>query len=236
MVDRRLLVLVCAVVLVETLFFAALTPLIPELAREFGLSKTGVGVLSGAYPAGGTLGAFAGAWLTTRVGVRPATVTGMLVLAACCAGFGLADHIWLLDGLRFAQGVGAAVAWTGGLAWLAAQAPPERRGELLGIAMGAAVTGALLGPLVGGAARLTSRPLAFVGVALPRSRAGGLGGAHAGASAGGATAVRADRILAAPCERGRRRLADRAAVAAVRCPRPCSARSASTPSGSEHSG
>ena len=52
-VDRRLLVLVCAVVMVETLFFAALTPLLPELSREFGLSKTGVGVLSGAYAAGG---------------------------------------------------------------------------------------------------------------------------------------------------------------------------------------
>jgi MFS family permease len=164
-VDRRLLVLVCAVVLVETLFFAALTPLLPEMSREFGLSKTGVGVLSGAYPAGGTLGALCGAWLATRAGLRTTTVVGMLVLATCCAGFGLADQIWLLDTLRFAQGIGAAIAWTGGLAWLAAEAPTERRGELLGIALGAAVTGALIGPLVGGAARLTGRPAAFASVA-----------------------------------------------------------------------
>ena len=166
MADRRLLVLVCAVVLVETLFFAALTPLLPELSREFGLSKTGVGVLSGAYPAGGIVGALCGAWLATRAGLRATTVVGMLVLAICCAGFGLADQVWLLDTLRFAQGIGAAIAWTGGLAWLAAEAPPERRGELLGIALGAAVTGALLGPLVGGAARLTGRPVAFASVAL----------------------------------------------------------------------
>ena len=165
MPDRRLLVLVCAVVLVETLFFAALTPLLPELSREFGLSKTGVGVLSGAYPAGGTVGALCGAWLATRAGLRATTVVGMLVLATCCAGFGLAGDVWLLDLLRFVQGTGAAIAWTGGLAWLAAQAPPERRGELLGIALGAAVTGALLGPLVGGAARLTGRPAAFASVA-----------------------------------------------------------------------
>ena len=95
MVDRRLLVLVCAVVLVETLFFAALTPLLPALSREFGLSKTGVGILSGAYPAGGTIGAVVGAWLSTRVGLRATTVIGMLVLAVCCAGFGLADE-WRL--------------------------------------------------------------------------------------------------------------------------------------------
>ena len=165
MVDRRLLVLVCAIVLVETLFFAALTPLLPALSREFGLSKTGVGILSGAYPAGGTIGAVVGAWLSTRVGLRATTVIGMLVLATCCAGFGFAEEIWLLDALRFAQGTGAAIAWTGALAWLAVEAPPERRGELLGIAIGAAVAGALLGPLVGGVARLTGRPIAFAGVA-----------------------------------------------------------------------
>jgi MFS family permease len=123
-------------------------------------------VLSGAYPAGGTLGAFAGAWLATRLGVRPTTVIGMVVLAVCCAGFGVARQVALLDALRFAQGAGGTVAWTGGLAWLAAQAAPDRRGEMLGLAFGAAVMGALLGPLVGGAARLTSRPLAFGGVAL----------------------------------------------------------------------
>ncbi len=165
MPDRRLLLLACAVVLVETLFFAALTPLLPELSREFGLSKTGVGVLSGAYPAGGTVGALCGAWLATRAGLRATTVVGMLLLATCCAGFGLAGDVWLLDLLRFAQGTGGAIAWTGALAWLAAQAPPERRGELLGIAFGAAVTGALLGPLVGGAARFTGRPAAFAIVA-----------------------------------------------------------------------
>jgi MFS family permease len=165
-VDRRLLLLVCAVVLVETLFFAALIPLLPELRTEFDLSKTGVGVLSGAYPAGGTIGALAGAWLATRLGVRPTTVIGMVVLAVCCAGFGVAQQVWLLDALRVAQGAGGAIAWTGGLAWLAAQAAPNRRGELLGVAIGAAVMGALLGPLVGGGARLTSRPLAFGVVAL----------------------------------------------------------------------
>jgi MFS family permease len=35
------------------------------------------------------------------------------------------------------------------MAWLATEAPPERRGELIGTAMGAAVGGALFGPVVG---------------------------------------------------------------------------------------
>jgi MFS family permease len=167
MVDRRLLVLVSGVVLIETLFFAALIPLLPQLTHEFGLSKAGAGVLSGAYPAGGTVGALLGAWLSTRLGVRPTTILGLLVLVVCCVGFGVAGDVRTLDTLRAVQGAGGAVAWTGGLAWLVIEARADRRGELLGVAMGAAVVGALLGPLVGAAARLTSRPLAFTVVALP---------------------------------------------------------------------
>ena len=216
--DRRLLVLVCAVVLVETLFFAALTPLLPELSREFGLSKTGVGVLSGAYPAGGIVGALCGAWLATRAGLRATTVVGMLVLAICCAGFGLADQVWLLDTLRFAQGIGAAIAWTGGLAWLAAEAPPDRRGELLGIALGAAVTGALLGPLVGGAARLTGRPVAFASVALLGVVLAICAARMPAPGPPASPAAPAPRLRAAQRRRDLGGLADRPAVAAVRLP------------------
>ena len=37
---RKLLLLVSAVVLVDTSFYAAITPLLPDLTDEFGLSKT----------------------------------------------------------------------------------------------------------------------------------------------------------------------------------------------------
>ena len=38
---RRLFWLVAAVVLVDTMFFAAVAPLLPQYADDFGLSKTG---------------------------------------------------------------------------------------------------------------------------------------------------------------------------------------------------
>ena len=40
---RRVLYLVGAIVFVDTMFFAALTPLLPQYAAEFGIGKTGWG-------------------------------------------------------------------------------------------------------------------------------------------------------------------------------------------------
>jgi hypothetical protein len=42
---RRLLILVCALVAVDTMLYAALTPLLPHFADTLHLSKTGAGVL-----------------------------------------------------------------------------------------------------------------------------------------------------------------------------------------------
>ena len=87
------------------------------------------------------------------------------IIVTTSVAFGLADTAWVLYAARFGQGVGSALAWTGGLAWLMAAAPRERRGELIGIAMGAAVAGALLGPVLGGVASLTGPAPAFGAVA-----------------------------------------------------------------------
>jgi predicted MFS family arabinose efflux permease len=66
---RRLLALSCAIVLVDTIFYAALTPLVPLFKEEFGLSKSAVGILSGAYGAGVLVGSVPGGYLASRSGV-----------------------------------------------------------------------------------------------------------------------------------------------------------------------
>ena len=52
---RRVLFLAGAIVLVDTIFFTALTPLLPHYAHALGLGKAGAGVLAAAYPAGRAL-------------------------------------------------------------------------------------------------------------------------------------------------------------------------------------
>ena len=55
----------------------------------------------------------------------------------------------MLDALRFVQGAACGCIWGGGLAWVIAIAPRERRGEVLGSVLAAAIFGTLLGPVLG---------------------------------------------------------------------------------------
>lgn len=163
---RRLFVLVAAVILVDTAFFAAIAPLLPSYESELGLSKTAAGLLSAAYAAGVLSGSVPAAYLAARRGPRTAVLAGLGLLGASSLAFALAGSVELLDSARFLQGVGGACSWSGGLAWLVRAMPAERRGEVIGSAVAAAVAGAALGPAIGGAAAATSPELVFSAVAL----------------------------------------------------------------------
>jgi MFS family permease len=163
---RRLLLLVGAIVFVDTMFYAALTPLLPEYSDDLNLSKAGAGLLSAAYPLGALVGGIPGGISAARVGVRPTLLVGLSVMAVTTVTFGFADSILVLDAARFLQGVASTFTWTAALAWLVAAAPPERRGETIGAAMGAAIFGALFGPVVGGVASVIGTGPAFASVAV----------------------------------------------------------------------
>ena len=149
---RGLVVLVSAVVLVDTVFFTALTPLLPHYVHTLGLSKAQAGILVASYPIGTLLGAVPGGILASRLGVRPAVLIGLGAMSVASLVFGYAHSIAVLDSARFVQGVAGACTWAGGLGWLAAATPADRRGAALGTAFSAAVGGALLGPVIGAVA------------------------------------------------------------------------------------
>ena len=158
---RRLVALTCAMVLVDTVFYAALTPLVPYFTEELRLSKSLVGVLSGAFGAGVLLGSAPGGYLATRLGVRPTAVAGLCLMSVASLLFGLASGAWELVALRLAAGFGSALSWVSALTWLTAQTPEERRGQMLGTLGSAAVMGALLGPALGGVAATVGVSLTF---------------------------------------------------------------------------
>lgn len=163
---RRLLVLVGAIVFVDTMFYEAVVPLLPHFRHDLELSKTGAGLLAGAYPAGTLLGALPAGWLAARWGMRQTVVLGLALMSAASLAFGLAHSTVGLDAARFIQGLGGAASWAGGLAWLVRVAPRAQRGEVIGSAFGAAIGGALLGPVLGAIATGVGTAATFGAVAV----------------------------------------------------------------------
>ena len=162
---RRLLPFVCVVVVVDTMLYAALTPLLPHFRREFDLSKAGVGVLAAGFAIGVLLAAVPGGIVASRFGARAAVIGGLTLVTLASVGVALADSFGLLFGARFVQGIGSSITWAGALSWLALATPSERRGRTMGTAIGAAVFGALLGPVIGAGASAIGVRAAFSTVA-----------------------------------------------------------------------
>ncbi len=158
---RRLLVLVSTVLFVDAMLFGVLAPLVPGYAEEFGLSKTGAGLLVGSFGAGALLGGIPGGLAAARRGPKVAVVAGLALLAVSSFAFSVADGPWALGLARFVQGASSTTTWAGALAWLTVATPRERRGEVIGVAFGAAVFGAILGPMFGAVADAVGVRTAF---------------------------------------------------------------------------
>ncbi|MFL5817130.1 MAG: MFS transporter [Conexibacter sp.] len=161
---RRLLLLVGAIVFVDLMFYAAITPLLPWYADRFDLSKTGAGLLAGSYAAGALLGSVPSGLLAVRLGNRKTMLIGLALMSGASVGFAFGHTIVMLDSMRFLQGVGGACTWAGGLGWLLSLTPPEERGATIGKAMSAALVGLLVGPALGALARVVGPEAPFTSI------------------------------------------------------------------------
>lgn len=174
---RKLLVLASAMIFFDVAFFAAIAPLLPGYVDDLGLSKAQAGVLSASYAAGTLVASLPAGFVASRLGPRRTVIYGLLVLGVSSLVFGLVEQILLLDAARFTQGIAGALIWSGALTWLITVAPEEKRGSVIGTALGTAVAGALLGPALGAiAASVGTEPvfgsvlLVAVGLAYAASR------------------------------------------------------------------
>jgi predicted MFS family arabinose efflux permease len=164
--ERRLMLVMGAVVFVDTMFYAVIAPLLPGLAHHLHLSRLSAGVLTASYAIGTLLGSLPGGVLAVRAGPRFTVCTGLALLACSTIAFGLLDSVATLDGARFVEGVGGACSWAGALAWMVALTPPHRRGAMIGRALATAIGGSLLGPAVGALATATGRSGLFSGLSV----------------------------------------------------------------------
>ena len=88
---RRLQILVSVLVLVDTMLYAALVPLLPHFARELHLSKAGAGILVAAYAGGALIGGVPGGRAAARLGPRRAVLIGLTLMGLSSIGFAFAN-------------------------------------------------------------------------------------------------------------------------------------------------
>jgi MFS family permease len=164
--ERRLVLVVGAIVFVDTMFYAAIAPLLPALAHELSLSKLSAGIMTASYPLGTLVGAVPSGVLAARAGPKFTVCVGLAMLSGSTLAFGFLHNAPALDVARLIEGLGGACLWSGGLAWIIAEAPADRRGQLIGGALGAAIAGALFGPVIGTIATAAGRGPTFGAVVL----------------------------------------------------------------------
>jgi EmrB/QacA subfamily drug resistance transporter len=137
-------------------FMAALDTLVVASAlttikRDLGASLTDLEWTVNAYNLSFAVLLVPAAVLGDRLGRARTYAGGLVLFALASAGCALSGSVGALVAMRVAQGAGAAVLLTLGMALLTSAFPPERRGAALGLF--SAVTGIAVasGPLVGGA-------------------------------------------------------------------------------------
>lgn len=134
---------------VEGALYSAVTPILPLLARRFGLSDSQTGVLLSGYSAGLIAGSLLGFVVLKRVNARTAAVAALTMLAASTALFAWSNNYDIVLTTRLVQGISGGAMWTACISWLLGVWPIERRGEALGLSVGPAVIGTVAGPAIG---------------------------------------------------------------------------------------
>jgi MFS family permease len=151
---------------IQAMCFSALAPLLPTFEAQNGLTKTQAGLLVGVFPLGLALVAIPVGLLTSRVGPRRFAVTGLVMLGVGSAGFGLAEAYGWLLATRMLQGVGSALCWSSGLAWIVWRTSRSGRAAAIGLFTGAGAAGQVIGPVIGALAILCGRAPVFAAVAV----------------------------------------------------------------------
>jgi MFS family permease len=163
--ESQLVRVVSVAIFLDTLFYAVITPLLPQLTHELHLSKFSAGVLTASYAAGMLAASLPAGALAVRRGPRFTLITGISLLVISTVAFGLLNSAAALGIARFVEGIGGACSWAGGLAWIVSATPASRRGAVMGQALGTSIAGALFGPAFGALATVVGRGVLFCALA-----------------------------------------------------------------------
>jgi ACDE family multidrug resistance protein len=144
------LALILGVTAVGQLTFAAVPPVLPELADALGVSGGSIGLVHGIVAVAGIfLSGYLG-YLADRFGRRRVVRLSLLVHGAFGSACFFAGNYWVLLALRLLQGVGATVLMSIGIVLIGDYFTGYRRRWAMGLNVGAITVTGTLGPIAAG--------------------------------------------------------------------------------------
>ncbi|MBN2112571.1 MAG: MFS transporter [Acidimicrobiia bacterium] len=147
---RVLLLLLIGISAVGQLTFAAMPPVLPELAAALRVSRGAIGVAQGIVALPGILLAGYLGYLLDRFGRRRVVRASLLIFGTAGAACFFAGNYWLMLGLRLVQGLGASTLLSFGVVLVGDQFIGHSRRWAMGINAAALTLAGTLWPILSG--------------------------------------------------------------------------------------
>lgn len=147
----RPLLLILSVTAVGQLSFAAVPPVLPELAAALDVSRSAIGLVHGMVAFAGIFVAAYMGYLLDRFGRRRVVRWSLLLYGSAGSACFFATDYWGMLGLRLVQGVGASTLLSVGIVLIGDQFEGHRRRWAMGLNVTAVTITGTLGPIAAGA-------------------------------------------------------------------------------------
>lgn len=143
-------VIISLMTLVVMLGSSVISPVLPLIAQEFGVSYAGAGALVAAFALGRIPFDFIGGVAVDRFSPRLIACGGAAIVAISAALSAVATSFAALLWYRLLGGIGSALFTITAMAFLARTVAPQRMGQAMGFYQSMLLVGVSLGPGVGG--------------------------------------------------------------------------------------
>jgi DHA1 family multidrug resistance protein-like MFS transporter len=148
--NRKNLLILSFTLVVVTLGFGLVMPIIPFYMDQFGAGGLELGLLVASYAVMRLI--FGPIWgsLSDCIGRKPVMLIGILGYGITMVGFGLATQLWMMFVARILSGVLSSATSPTTMAYISDSTSEEERGGGMGLLGAAAGLGTIFGPALGG--------------------------------------------------------------------------------------
>jgi MFS family permease len=149
---RGIVAVAIGAVTIDSALLGVVAPLLPAIEERTGASEGDLGVALAAYAVPIAVLSLPLGRAADVLGRRTLLLAGLVLVAAGSGLIAASESLAVLIAARAVQGIGSAASWISALALVSDTAAPGKRGQALGVALGATGAGSIAGPALGGVA------------------------------------------------------------------------------------